>query len=216
MILHHLIFNFIERNIFTLKEKLLILHKYGNIFNIYHFSEEEINYIILCKYKKYLNEVLNIFNNCESINDLKINIFKKNIRKNIYCYYSLYTMKNNLIKAENLIDNLYLLKKDSKYDNYIDFSIKKLLSFLIKIEYEFLYESEYFPKTEIENKIILFDKNDLSCPICLEDNRNIILTNCNHSLCSDCFKKQMSFKKPYRECKCCICRGTITKIYINK
>ena len=216
MILYHLIFDFNERNIFTLKKKLLILHKYCNIFNIYYFPEVEINYIILNKYKKYLIEVLNMFSNCKLINDLKINYFKKNIRNNIYFYYSLYTMKNNLIKAENLIDNLYLLKKDSKYDNYIDFSIKKLLSFLIKIEYEFLYESEHFPKTEIENKIILFDKNDLSCPICLEDSSNIILTNCNHSLCSDCFNKQLSFKKPYRECKCCICRGTITRIYINK
>lgn len=216
IILHHLIFNFNEINSFTLKEKLLILHKYCNIFHIYYYPEVEINYIILNYYKKYLKEVLNIFINCKSINDLKINNFKINIRNNIYCYYSLYTMKNNLIKAENLIDDLYLLKKDSKYDNYIDFSIKKLLSFLIKNDYEFLYESEHFPKTEIENKITLFDKNDLSCPICLEDNSNIILTNCNHSLCSDCFNKQLSFKKPYRECRCCICRGTITKIYINQ
>jgi len=169
---------------------------------------------------KFKGGIISKFINYISIDDIEIDNFNfnLNIQKNIYYYYSLFIIKNNNFTAEIIIDNLYILKKRLNCNKYIDHSINTLLSFLIKSEYEFSYESEGYQKTEIENKIenenINNLINDLVCPICLEDNKNMILTNCKHSLCLDCFNNLLLFRKPYRKSKCCMCRKNITKIYI--
>jgi hypothetical protein len=156
------------------------------------------------------------FINFISIDDIEVNNFDLNIQNNIYYYYSLFIIKNNNFTPEIIIDNLYILKKKLNEDKYINFSIDILLSFLIKSGYNFSYESEGYEKTEIENKIENNKNltNDLICPICLEDNKNMILTNCKHSLCLDCFDNLLLFRKPYQKSKCCMCRENITKIYI--
>ena len=206
-----------KSNNFKNYEKLFLIYKYSNISNLYFYGTDKLNDKIYYLFQYIIRKnIIFKFINFISIYDIEINNFNLNIQNNIYYYYSLFIMKNNNFSAEIIIDNMYILKKKLNCHKYIDQSINTLLSFLIKSEYEFSYESEDYQKTEIEDKIENSKNltNDLTCPICLEDNKNMILTNCNHALCLDCFNNLLSFRKPYRKSKCCMCRENITKIYI--
>lgn len=211
-----------KSNNFKNNEKLFLIYKYSNISNLYFYGIDKLNdkiyHLFLYKFK---GDIISKFINFISIDDIKVHNFNLNIQKNIYYYYSLFIIKKKNFSVEIIIDNLYILKKRLNNDKYINHSIDTLLSFLIKSEYEFSYESEGYQKTEIENKIEneIENRKNLTneliiCPICLEDNKNMILTNCKHSLCLDCFNNLLSFRKPYRKSKCCMCRENITKIYI--
>ena len=205
-----------KSNNFKNNEKLFLIYKYCNISNLYFYSTEKLNDKIYILFMYKIEIMISKFINFMSIDEIEVNNFDLNIQNNIYYYYSLFIIKNNNFTPEIIIDNLYILKKKLNEDKYINFSIDILLSFLIKSGYNFSYESEGYEKTEIENKIENNKNltNDLICPICLEDNKNMILTNCKHSLCLDCFDNLLLFRKPYQKSKCCMCRENITKIYI--
>ena len=199
------------------KSKLLLIYKIlpDKLSDcILNNSVYESNYIILNYFEKYINKMFILFNNNLLKTKLILNEYEINIRKNIYFYYSLYSIKKTNITPEIMIDNLYILKINSGNDSNINYSIIYLINYLLKVKYPFSYESKYYEKIIIENinhnQII----NESLCPICLEENSNII-TDCNHNICNNCFEKQKFFVQPYCDIKCCMCRNNIKKIYSN-
>lgn len=204
-----------------IKSKLLLIYKikhnkFNNYILDYYLFRGDIHITILNYFEKYINKMFILFSSNRHLlkDNLILNNYEINIRKNIYFYYSLYSIKNNDIKPEIIIDNLYLLKINSDNNSNINYSIIYLINYLLKINYPFSYESKYYEKTIIENINHNQTINELLCPICLEENSNII-TDCNHNICNNCFEKQKIFVKPYCDIKCCMCRNNIKKIYSN-
>ena len=180
----------------------------------YDIFDKNIHEIILNYFEKYINKMFYLFEIHSSENNLIFNEYEKNIRMNIYFHYSLYSIKKYNIPPERIIDSLYILKIKLNNHHSINNSIIYLINYLLKTKYPFSYESKYYERIIIEN--INHDQiiNESLCPICLEENSNII-TDCNHNICNNCFEKQKKFIQPYCDIKCCMCRNTIKKIYSN-
>ena len=211
-----------KKNYFSEKEKILLLYKNEYIKDIlnndnYILMSIKLDNSLIGIYSKYIKKLLLIFERNKNLEEIEIDSFKENSKDYIYFYYSIFKIKNN-ISVENMIDNLYLfkLKNEGLIINNIDFSIQILITSLATLNYEFKYESKFY-----ENKIkkniseTNININESYCPICLEDEKDIIRTNCNHIICNKCFDNQLLHKKPYIPIKCCLCRQFIKEIYIT-
>ena len=206
-------------------EFMLLSHKnricnFDTFFNQYPYINIFFNFYLL-----YIQNIVTYLIYKSDLKDINLMEFPESIRKSIYFYHILLWTKIRNFNIEKLIDKLYQMKesdimKENIYKkNILTNSIEKFIKLLIDNNYKFTRESIYFikirknyiEKEELENK-----EHDMNCPICFEklDLENIIINDCKHKLCKNCFDYMYSKLKPYIKIKCCICRRNINDIYM--
>ena len=65
------------------------------------------------------------------------------------------------------------------------------------------------PEKTSVSKLVNNDKTEITCPVCLDNNVDIVLTSCSHTLCSDCVQKITG-----DNAKCPLCRKHFDEINI--
>jgi len=192
-------------------------------------NKKEISKITKTEAKEILNdfEILN-----KNLEEYKVKIEELQINKINFDNYIL-NLQNNHLNTMNIINNFniyennkelneifinYNLKIKENYNKWIkEYYTIKLLEYENTIEIIeekisefrelFIYIINKIKKTEIENKKL--------CPICFENEVDICLNPCGHTICNKCV---IINRNRFTSEKCYSCRGVINeyiKIYFS-
>lgn len=154
------------------------------------------HYDIILSFKGILNML--------SYNELKILIYKKNLKKltindekNTYVHYlrvnyqdTVYSYSKNQLKQKlnEISDENYQIYGDEYLKTELISDSFELEELLLNRMYEFRPPQRKF---DITIKTTPTQPSTKDCPICLDEipSSNQIITNCNHTFCNDCIQK---------------------------
>jgi hypothetical protein len=216
----HLIHKCVDESIFNLNEYLKNLAFLDVFF-------PEINYLKL-DFKKYLLAKIRVLcylykiKSCKNeskdyLDQLKYKLIKK---YRGYAYRFLCKCMSNE-DLYNFIENIFTFcinnKELDKQNNFTRFILFSKIGIFLKKNPDLYSRTFMIDKKYNLRNLSLFLKNnhlDKICPICYEnlDKNNIIITNCNHYYCFDCFYQFMKsiYSTNYINNNCCCCRTKIT------
>ena len=159
--------------------------------------------IQLCCHPELYTETKHLLKNCKTLSEIRDALLNHN-KKNLNIYkQKIEILREQIIKLENT-------DPDVSSDIPIQLStLRRNLANDIKIYNNFDKAHKY-----LKNTIETIGNID-SCPICLEDIKNIAITSCGHKFCWECLEH---FTKPIiiNKCPCCKSDFLLKDIYLLK
>ena len=167
--------------------------------SIVYYEALHKNYKFDLTFNDKINHLQKIINNNTIINKYKIDIQNGNI----------YAMEKLACLYEDLndIDNAVIYYKMAVDNNHSKAKAQYCLTSLLKKHYhEILRNDKYnFATKELALQFIKECECECECPICFELN-NLMITKCNHQICTTCFSKIFNENKTPL---CPLCRSSL-------